>query len=202
MSVGRTGLRNLTSQLIAGGGLPLVSGFELGPNFFGPGANLTAELEFRRNNQVGNTIDSSVRFFRWDINLVDTFAGFQTLTFPAGSNDDVVLPEADFDGDGFTNLEEFGLQTDPLDPASVPDPTPLLDPFTGHCDLTIQKRPAVGSRLIYTIEYTTDFDVWITIDDTDPNFFIVTDNEDEISVFSRVPVVDFPCFTRVRLTLN
>ncbi len=191
-----------SSQLIAGNGLPIANGFELGPTFFGPGDNIMAELEFRRNISAGNTMDTSVRFFRWNIRLIDSFEGFQTLNFPIGATDDQIEPLFDFDGDGFTNLEEFGLQTDPLDSASVPNPTPTLDPFTQHCELTVPKRPEVGSRLVYTIEYTLDFDEFFTIDNDDPNFFLVTDDEDEISVLSRRPASEFPCFTRVRISLN
>jgi len=106
----------------------------------------------------------------------------------------------DFDGDGFTNLEEFALQTDPVDPASVPNPTPVIDAFTGQCELTIDKRPAVGSRLIYTIEYSLDLEVWIPIVDGDPNWAIIFDNEEVLSVLSRQPASVFPCFTRVRIT--
>lgn len=192
-----------SSQLIAGNGLPIANGFEIGPSILDPDDGFVAgQLEFRRNLQVGNTVDTSVRFFNWLIRLIDSFEGFQGEAFPATSTDEDVEPTTDFDGDGYTNLEEFGLQTDPVDPASVPNITPTIDVFTGHCELTVEKRPSVGSRLIYTIEYTLDFEEFFTIDENDPNFFLVTDDADEISVLSRRPADQFPCFTRVRLTLR
>jgi hypothetical protein len=189
-------------QLIGSSTLGIPTGYELGPDFFGPNLEFMVELEFRRNLPSGNTIDQSRRFFRWDIDLIDTYEGFQRVTFPAASAQILIEPEADYDGDGFTNLEEFGLQTDVLDPASVPNPTPILDNFTQQCILEIPKRPGIGSRLSYLIEYSFDQETWITIKPGDPNWFIVFDNTELISVLSRRPVSVNPCFTRVRFTQN
>ena len=196
-----------SSQLIGGISplgvvLDIPTGYELGPNFFQPGDAFTVELEFRRNLMVGNTIDTSVRFFRWDVDLVDTFEGFQALAFPILSDTDLIEPDADFDGDGFTNLEEFGLQTDPIDPASVPNPTPVLTDFTNQCLLEVEKRPFVGSLLTYIIEYSFDGENFFPVVPGDPNFFLLFDNDEAIAVLSQRPITIDPCFTRVRIEQN
>ncbi len=189
-------------QLIGGLGLGIPTGYELGPDFFPPGLELSVELEFLREQPVGDAVDRSFRLFRWDVNLIDTYNGFVGGAFPPGTLDNLTSPEVDFDGDGFTNLEEFGLQTDPLDPADVPNITPVLDPFTQQCILDIPKRPSIGARLDYFVQYSSDFETWVTIEPGDPNFFIVFDNEQLISVLSRRPATVNPCFLRVQLEQN
>ena len=189
-------------QLIGGNGLGIPTGYELGPDFFAPNQDLLIEVEFVREQPVGDSVDRSVRFFRWDVSLVDTYEGFVRQEFPAQTPDELLEPEADFDGDGYTNLEEFGLQTDPLDPASVPNPTPTLDAFTQQCILDVPKRPGVGSQLDYLVQYSLDLETWITIEPGDPNWFIVFDDDELISVLSRFPASVNPCFLRVRFEQN
>lgn len=189
-------------QLIGSSALGIPTNYELGPGFFVIGQELVAEIEFRRGLTSGNTQDISSSFFRWNIDLIDTYDGFLRAVFPLGSSDDLVSASSDFDGDGFTNLQEFGLQTDPLDPAAVPNPTPTLDPITNQCILEVLKRPGVGSRLLYVIEYSLDLETWIVIEPGDPVWAIVFDNEERITVLSRRPVTDNPCFTRVTLVQN
>jgi len=84
-----------SSQLIGSSNLGIPTGYELGPDFFDPGEQVTLELEFRRGLNVGNTTDVSVRFFRWDVDFVDSFGGFQDLGFPAGANENLVEADAD-----------------------------------------------------------------------------------------------------------
>jgi hypothetical protein len=191
-----------TRQLIGSSQLGIPSGIDIGANFFSPDEQLVAELEFRRGLADGNSFDVSGRFFRWDINLIDTYAGFRLAAFPLGTVSALRAPSFDYDGDGFTNLEEFGLQTDPIDPASVPDLTPELFNITRQYVLEIPKRPAIGSSLTYIIEYSPDRESWTPITRSDPNWFILFDNEDEISVISRRPFDENPFFLRVRFQQN
>ena len=191
-----------TRQVIGGQGLGIPTGIDIGSGFFDPNQLIVAELEFRRNLREGDTVDRSGRIFRWNIDLIDTFDGFVIRNFPVGTPAILRAPEADFDGDGFSNLQEFGLQTDLLDPASVPNPTPTLNPLTGRCFLEVAKRPAVGSRLDYLIQYSVDLDTWTTITPNDPNWFIIFDNSERIAVLSKRSVDEFPCFLRVRFNQN
>ena len=188
-------------QLIGSSDLGIPTGYDLGPDFFGPNQQFSVEVEFVRNSGTGSAVDRSTRLFQWDIDLIDTYAGFVTEGFTPGTSEELLEPDADFDGDGYTNLEEFGLQTSPTDPASVPNPTPVLI-GNDQCYLEIAKRPGVGSRLTYTMQYSSDQENWVTIEQGDPNWFIVFNNQDRISVLSRAAYNVNPCFLRVQFEQN
>ena len=172
-----------------------------GPDFFQPNQQLLVELEYVRASSSGSAVDRSARIFQWDIDLIDTYNGFTFTNFEAGTPEDLIEPDADFDGDGYSNLEEFGLQTSPTDPASVPNPTPVLI-GNDQCYLEIAKRPAIGSRLDYIMQYSSDQENWTTIEQGDPNWFIVFNNDERISVLSRSAYNANPCFLRVQFEQN
>ncbi|HBE97023.1 MAG TPA: hypothetical protein DDW68_07605, partial [Verrucomicrobiales bacterium] len=182
---------------------PLTSTVTLGPFFFEPGEQLYAEVGFQRNFQgTAVTIDRSRRSFRWDLRLVDSYEGFRiSNNFPPRTLDELTAASADFDGDGMTNLEEFALQTDPADPASVFTLIPVIDQFTGQCVLTIPKRPNTGSLLTYRIQYSSDLVNWTTITSDDP-LWSVTESDDEYAVLSKLGSPPANCITRVLITAN
>lgn len=182
---------------------PLTNTVTLGPYFFEPGEQLYAEVGFQRNFQgTALTIDRSRRSFRWDLRLVDSYEGFRiSNNFPPRTLDELTAASADFDGDGMTNLEEFALQTDPADPASVFTLTPVLDQFTGQCVLTIPKRPNTGTLLTYRIQYSSDLVNWTTITSDDP-LWSTTESDDEYAVLSKLGSPPANCITRVLITAN
>jgi hypothetical protein len=177
--------------------------FTLGPYFFAPGEQLYAEVEFQRNSQSSTlAVDRSQRVFRCDLNLVDSYEGFRVSgNFPPRTLDELSAAGGDFDGDGMTNLEEFALQTDPADPASVSTPTPVIDQFTGQCVFTIPKRPNVGNLLTYRVQYSFDLVNWTTITSGDP-LWTATENDNEYTVISNLNSPPANCITRVLITTN
>ena len=180
------------------------TGFTLGPFFFEPGEEVYAELEFRRSHvSTPLTRDRSRRFYRWDVNFVDSYEGFRiaSTSFPPRTLEDLTTAGADFDGDGWSNLQEFALQTDPADSASVPVVTPTLL-GTGQCELVVPKRPSSGASLIYQVQYSLDRITWTTIGPSDPNWSIVTDNDVEYRVQSNLATPIARCFTRVQISTN
>lgn len=189
-------------QLIGSAELGIPTFFELGPAFFSVGQQVVCELNFRRSNPFGNATDVSVRNFTWDIDFIDTYEGFIALGFPDGTLDSLTDPSADADGDGWTNLEEYALQTDVADPASVPNVTPTLAGVPGfqQCVVDIPKRPFVGNSLTYEVEYSTDLENWTLITEDDPNWYIEFDNEARYRVRSIAPFGTTTCLTRVRIT--
>ena len=182
---------------------PLSGSLTLGPYFFAPGEQLYAEVAFQRNFQgTALTLDRSRRTFRWDLRLVDSYEGFRVSdNFPERTLDELTVANADFDGDGMTNLEEFALQTDPADPASVSTPTPVIDQFTGQCVLTIPKRPNTGNSLTYRVQYSSDLVNWTTITSGDP-LWTATENDNEYTVISNQSSPPANCITRVLITTN
>jgi len=189
-------------QLIGSSTLGIPTFFELGPVFFDVGQEGTAKIIFSRNSRAGGASDVSERTFTWDIDFIDTFDGFLLETFPVGTAEELTAPDVDFDGDGYTNLEEYALQTDALDPADVPNPTPVLGGRAGQCVLSISKRPFVGKSLSYQVQYTTDLVTWTTITASDPNWYIEFDNENLYQVRSVLPFGEQTCLTRVQIVQN
>ena len=212
--------------------------YEVGPFFFNVGELATAVLDFDRNLiSTGNSRDTSGRQFTWDIRFVDTFEGFLVsaleLGFLPGTTPDALLePNADYDGDGFSNIIEYGLDVNGIEPGTPVDPgvpdingflpppappfvpvpafnpadvpiiLPTLDPITQQCIFDVPKRPEVGDRLTYQVQYTTDLVTWITIVPSDPFWFIETDNEELYRVRSRQPAPPASCLLRVQITAN
>lgn len=189
-------------QLIGSAQLGIPTFFELGPAFFDVGQERTGEIIFSRNNPFGFAADVSERTFTFDIDFVDTYDGFLLVNFPLGTSESLRGPNADYDGDGFTNLEEYALQTDVIDPADVPNPTPILVGNAQQCVLSIPKRPFVGAALTYEVEYSTDLITWTTITPEDPNWYIEFDNDDLYQVRSASPFGEQACLTRVKISQN
>lgn len=177
---------------------------------FDPGVQLRAQLEFSRSAYTSAAArDTSQRIFEWDVFLVDTYNGyaqqtFPSRTFPIGTSAAQMAPNFDFDGDGWTNLEEFALQTNPADAAETPEALvrPQRDPDTNQIILEIAKRPATGDRINYEIQYSYDRVTWTTINPGDPVYFIEFDTAAGIKVRSRRPAPPENSFLRVRITQN
>ncbi|MDB4411096.1 hypothetical protein N9182_00790 [bacterium] len=138
-----------------------------------------------------------MRFVETYEGFVSNDAGFSFLV-----DEDFHGANADYDGDGVSNIVEFGLDTDPVDPADIPILTPVLDELTSQCIFTVPKRPNVGSRVRYQVQYTTDRITWKTIKTSDPLWFIETDNEEFYRVRSRFTAPPATCLLRVRITEN
>lgn len=176
---------------------------------FVPGLQLRAQLEFNRDASSGIARDTSRRLFEWDVYLVDTYTGYvqQTYparTFPIGTTAAQMAPNFDFDGDGWTNLEEFALQTNPADAAETPEALvrPERDPDTNQIILEIAKRPATGDRIVYEIQYSYDRVTWTTIRPGDEAYFIEFDTAAGIKVRSRRPAPPENSYLRVRISQN
>ncbi|MDB4319914.1 hypothetical protein N9981_00935 [bacterium] len=179
--------------------------YELGPGFAAVGDEWTANLQFTRNLfSTSNSRDTSSRTFRWNVRFVETYEGFvsNNAGFSFLVDEALLAANADYDDDGVSNIIEFGLQSDPVDPASLPNLSPVLDPVTSQCVFIVPKRPSVGSRLRYQVEYTTDRETWTTILVNDPLWFIETDNEDFYRVRSRFTAPPATCLLRVKITQN
>ncbi len=100
-------------------------------------------------------------------------ANFSPDEITAGLADDL----ADADGDGFGNLIEYALGTDPRAPTALPATT--FDP-TGHLTLTLS-RPKSLPGLLYSGEATDDLGTWATsvpveiLADGDPQLIRISD---------------------------
>ena len=162
---------------------------------------------FARGDQVGRWADSDVvaydyseRIFRWPVRFIDSYQGFAILAFPPGSSEEEISAGYDFDGDGFSNLEEFGFGTDPARPEDNPSQIVLPEIVDGYCVLVIQKRPFTGGRLDYYAESSTDGGAtWQRVTSDDPDWVITFDNEAVFEVRSAAPFNASPCKLRARV---
>ncbi|MDA1005613.1 MAG: hypothetical protein O3A87_03930 [Verrucomicrobia bacterium] len=190
-----------------GGGVSIGPFFQLG--FFEPGTELTGYLEVRRSLIVGGGVDvtisaydNSERIFKWPVRFIDTYEGFAILAYPGGTPDAQISPTFDFDGDGYTNFEEFAYQTDPARPEDNPSQLVLPEIVEGKCVLTIQKRPFVGGRLDYYAEASTDGGVtWARVTAANPDWVITANNLQVLQVMSTSPFSAPSCMVRPRVKL-
>lgn len=95
--------------------------------------------------QSGTLTISSERCGEDDIDCDGLPDTWEQQIIDADPNDDMttisdVLPEDDFDGDGFSNRVEYFSSTDPTDPADVPTPCP--------CDLNNDEEITVTDAII------------------------------------------------------
>lgn len=194
-----------TPILIGGGqlGFPR-SSFALSPGLIPAGNEEVVIITHTRNaGSTAISVDRSTRTFTANFNTIETFEGFAINNLNT-STPNLIAPGFDFDGDGFTNLEEFALLTDPVDPSSVPNITVETDPFTEQCVLTIPKRTTVGGSLSYQVEYTEDFETFITVpplgDFSDDNWLTEQDNDNVLIVRSADSAISAPCNVRIRIT--
>lgn len=157
-------------------------GYNLPPFFFLPGQEILFQL--RLDRLIPTTVatyDTSCRLLNFRGRFVDTYAGFILVAFPTGSELAERAPGEDFDGDGWTNLEEFafGQQTevyeidvdpdtlettftlteiifapDPADPASTPDTEgtyPTVEADGSKVLITLTKRAFTEGVIDYTL---------------------------------------------------
>ncbi len=169
-------------------GIP--QGIEVGPYVMEPGMKVTARVEVQREFWSSPVaVDRSSRFFEWGVYFIDSYEGWMFArvpsVFPIGTQEEAMKPNVDFDGDGWTNLQEYAFMTQPANPASVPLIRPYIAPDTGQIVLDVLKRPDVGHSLIYEIEYSSDRVDWTTIAPGDPVYFMEFDNSERIKVRSR-----------------
>lgn len=154
---------------------PTAGLYRLPTFFFTPGDEGTVYLRLDRSlPSTLVTRDASTRVWTTRIRFIDTYAGFAFLSFPSGTPASERAASFDFDGDGFSNLIEFAMSSDPLDAGSIPMTTPADDEttpgvftvtslVTGECQVSIMKRPNVGTGLTYYIEHSEDLVTWTRI---------------------------------------
>lgn len=197
------------------------TGFNFVPGLFTLGEGpLTARITYMRNfSSTNQSTDNSMRTFEWTVNFVDSFDGFvQQLTsfdpladdpamakdaLPADITEGDLDPDADYDGDGFTNFTEFALETSFLNPAESPLIRPRVSTI-GRCIYELPKRQNVIPEIQYEVEVAiidengviSDYRV---IGDNDPDWRIV-DGPQFYRVISRNVGSTLPCLFRPKIT--
>lgn len=87
----------------------------------------------------------------------DPFVDYMDGFFPGETDPAIVGPDADPDGDGLTNMEEFLFGTNPNDSGDSSNPLGLaVSPVGESFDVAFDTVPG----RIYQVKYTTDFITW------------------------------------------
>ncbi|MGB6222556.1 hypothetical protein [Haloferula sp.] len=181
---------------------PLLSGFEdpANPeNVFGQQAFFRLRFQrFRGTSAIA--FDTSTRLFSFKILFVDSYQGYRIASFPTGQPDNITSANADFDGDGQTNVQEYALLGDPTDaaimyPASVVTPTVDTE---GKVSFTMAKRPFGAATYQYRIStdggerystITPNDQVWDIVQNDDTAYVITTKEAADPADFLALPLI-------------
>jgi hypothetical protein len=164
----------------------LNQGYTLPPDMFAAGD--TGVLQLRMDRTLGTSsiaFDTSTHIFAVAVRFVDTYTGFALRAFPTGSNSALWLPNADFDGDGFSNIVEFAMQTSPTSATSFP---PVLAPTDvgGMVSFKVTKRP--DAVVNYSIAVSFMGGTPVTITAKNPDWDII-ETSTEYEVRTKVVVI-------------
>lgn len=150
---------------------PTVQEYTLPPYFFAVGYEGVINVDFQRLlRTTGVAFDTSERDFRAKVRMVDSYDGFARTYYELGTSTALTPAGADKDGDGTTNINEFGLEfptselieslgLDPVtlgfgkpaanDARKTPVlPAPALD-IDNHIVVKASVRPLSGTSLKY-----------------------------------------------------
>lgn len=178
---------------------PLTQEYLFPPFFFEVGDEFLFELEFERVLATSAiSFDASSRLFHLNLRFVDSYEGFAALEFPSGNTVGASGPNADFDNDAFSNLLEFALQSDPLDPDSVPTLPTLDSNIDGTIFAEVVKRP--NAAVIYSFAVSENDGKFVKITEDHPDWEITTDDDERLVVTSRLPAD--PATYKVRLDVK
>jgi hypothetical protein len=90
---------------------PTVQEYTIPPFFFAVGYEGVINVDFQRFlRTTGVAFDTSERDFRAKVRMVDSYDGFARTYYELGTSTALIPAGGDKDGDGTTNINEFGLE--------------------------------------------------------------------------------------------
>jgi hypothetical protein len=149
------------------------------PPILPSGTKGIVEVEYDREIPTGNiTYDKSLRRFQIPFIIIDRYTDYSKSIF--GKNKIKGILE-DADGDGFNNLTEWILNSNPLQKAIIPvNPRPAtvtqVDPFvfgffgffntTSYYGFSVDQKIGTIPQVNYTLQYSTDGGItWLDFND-------------------------------------
>jgi hypothetical protein len=169
---------------------PFIESFTLPPVFPG-GSTAVIELELDRSFQTGGvTFDFSTRKFQIPVKVVNRYTEYAELRFGNSNGQKGTALNADFDKDGFNNLNEWILESRADDSTSVPRPLLALPRNVGnffeplpYYGFTYVKKRGTVPRVVQTLQRSTDGGRTWQKFESDANW-TVTETAEEIQVRS------------------
>ncbi len=193
---------------------PLVTQYTL-PPFATFGAGTTSgvlQVRIEKNRRAGVGREASNYIFQVPVRFINTFSSFASTSLPATTTAKDLAADADPDGDGFSNFEEWVFESNPADSSSAPISPQLSKVSSGNGTVakssTADKWEFKVTKLIdpvpaltYIIERSTDMKTWTQVPTWDPEWETV-DTATEIKIVSRNPALKGGSFFRSRTVVK
>lgn len=176
----------------------------VGNLFLFAGDTLTYSLNYDRFRPGGGVaFDTSQRYFDLPAAAMDTYGDYQSVAFPSGATKSKILPNADFDGDGVSNILEYALESRSIEGAFAtfrhtgvvgPQAAGALTPAAMGPGVEGRALP-VGERWIAGYRDEVDiYDILTTIGDQD--FTLVSSGADDpLDAGTSIPPLFLPTNT-------
>lgn len=155
---------------------PYVTSFTAPPIFDG-GTRAVLELQLERSLQTGAVAyDLSKRTFQIPIIVVNKYSDYQDVVFK-GIGSKIGILE-DNDGDGYNNLNEWILDSNASQAASIPiAPVPTFnvnaeDPTLSYFGFTIKQKLGTNPAVVYTLQRSINGGRTWTTFESDPDWIV------------------------------
>lgn len=131
------------------------------PPVFPPGTRGVIELELQRTLQSGGvTYDYSNRLFQMPVSIVDNYNDFKALQLKKSKKSGILQ---DADGDGYNNLTEWILESNPTQAGSIPIPPiaaahedVVVDVTIPWFGFNVNIKDGTIPAVVYTLQRSTD----------------------------------------------
>lgn len=171
---------------------PLDTSYIIPPNFMQPGNTGVIDLEFVITRRTSGVIfEQAVRRFRLPVRVTNPFASMIAANLPPGTTAQQRSADYDFDGDGFSNFNEWVFGSNPALASSLPPvlgiqkvaPAPASKYATMAVtsknspaeafEFRVPKLTETNPKLRYAIEFSKDMITWNEIQVGDPAWTLV-----------------------------
>ncbi|MBK1882936.1 hypothetical protein JIN85_10945 [Luteolibacter pohnpeiensis] len=187
--------------------------FPLG--LFAVGKSVLANLTYVRELNLGTgAYDAGERSFQLPIKFVNSAAGGISVVFPQNSTDETLAFDADPDGDGYTNFEEWAQGSNPNSKSSVPSNGTISqstsssalsraegDTASTEWQISFNKVAYADSKVSYAVEVSENMKDWTEI--TGSNEYWTVTNElssDKLIVTSKTGTAPAGSFFRMKIS--
>jgi len=128
---------------------PTVQEYTLPPFFFAVGYEGVINVDFQRLlRTTGVAFDTSERDFRAKVRMVDSYDGFARTYYELGTSTALTPAGGDKDGDGVTNINEFGLEFPTIELIESLGLDPVTLGFGKPAANDARKRPALPAAAL------------------------------------------------------
>ena len=181
-----------------------VTQYSVPANVISSGVGYYVQLVLSRRSRTTNTTDLSTRTLRANIYSNQSYSSFaQDEAFRLGLTAEDVLPDVDFDSDGYTNFFEYSVNSSPFKRSSIPEFTFGFSKSGGGFWFETKVRPHIEDEVEFQVQVSSnlmDFESiteesigWEIRRDQPGRIRILTNHENEMSkIFVCLKVLQIP----------